>query len=307
MQLHRNAKTTPKSRLEIVQRVFEGQRPEEVSEAFGLSVRSVYKWLRRYREEGLDGLEDRRSTPRRSPRRISEARERRIVALRRRRLTGWRIAERMRMPAATVYRVLRRAGLHRLSALEPKPPVRRFVRERAGELVHLDTKPLGRIQGVGHRMTGDRRDRSRGVGWEYAHVAIDDASRLAYVEILPDQRGETAVGFFERARRWFAKRRIAIERVMTDNGSCYVARRFRQALRRRGIRQIRTRPYRPQTNGKAERFIQTMLRGWAYARPYGTSNQRTRALPKWLRYYNEQRPHRGLAGLTPALQAQRTR
>ena len=307
MQLHPNAKTTPRGRLEIVQRIWEGQRAEEVAEAFGLSVRTVYKWRRRYRDEGLAGLEDRCSAPRRRPRRTSAAREYRIVALRQRRLPGWRIALRLGMPVATVYRVLRRRGLSRLGALDPKPPARRYVRERAGELVHLDIKPLGRIVRPGHRLTGDRRDRSPGAGYEYAHVAVDDASRLAYVEVLPDQRGLTAVAFFERARRWFAHQRIRIERVMTDNGSCYVSRRFRQLLKRLEIRHLRTRAYRPQTNGKAERFIQTLLRGWAYARLYRTSNQRTRSLPKWLRYYNEQRPHRGLAGLTPALQAQRSR
>ncbi len=307
MQLHPNAKTTPKGRLDIVQRLFEGQRPEEISESVGVSTRTVYKWLRRYREQGLEGLEDRRCAPHQQPRRTAPGRERRIVTLRRRRRTGWQIAAQLHMPVATVYRVLARQGLSRLSALEPKPPVRRYERARAGELVHLDTKPLGRIVRPGHRMTGDPRDTTPGAGYEYAHVAIDDATRLAYVEVLPDQRGVTAVAFLGRARRWFAKRRIRIERVMTDNGSCYVARRFRQALKRHGIRQVRTRPYHPETNGKAERFIQTMLGGWAYARIYQTSNQRTRSLPKWLRYYNQQRPHRGLNGITPALKAQRSR
>jgi transposase InsO family protein len=298
MQLHRNAKTTPRSRLDLVQRLEAGQRPDEVAEAFGVSIRTSYKWLRRYREEGPGGLEDRSSAPHRI-RCTSAARVRRIVALRRKRRTGWQIANRLGLALSTVHAVLRREGLARLSALDPKPEIRRYERERPGELLHLDTKPLACIRRVGHRIHGDRSLRVEGAGWEYAHVAIDDASRLAYVEVLPDQRGDTARAFFERAHRWFARRQIDIERVLTDNGSCYISRSFRQALKRHDIRHLRTRAYRPQTNGKAERFIGTMLGGWAYTRAYGTSNQRTRALPKWLRYYNEERPHRGLGMTTP--------
>jgi transposase InsO family protein len=300
MQLHSNAKTTPWSRREIARRLKAGERAEDVAEALGVSVRTVYKWKRRYQDEGLAGLEDRRSTPHRIRHRTSQARVRRIVELRRRRRTGWQIAQRLGLAPSTVHAVLRREGLARLSMLEPKPAVRRYERERPGELVHLDTKPLARIHRVGHRIHGDRSLRVRSAGWEYAHVAIDDASRLAYVEVLPDQKGETAVAFFERARRWYAQRRIRIERVLTDNGSCYISRRFRQALKRQDIRHLRTRPYRPQTNGKAERFIGTMLGGWAYARAYRTSNQRTKALPKWVRYYNEERPHRSLGMQSPA-------
>jgi transposase InsO family protein len=237
--------------------------------------------------------------------RTAPARVRRILELRQKRRTGWQIAQRLGMPPSTVHAVLRREGLARLSMLEPKPAIRRYERERPGELVHLDTKPLGRIGRIGHRIHGDRTTRVRGIGWEYVHVAIDDASRLAYVEVRSDQKGETAVAFFERARRWFAKRRISIERVLTDNGSCYVCRRFRQTLKRHEIRHLRTRSYRPQTNGKAERFIGTMLGGWAYARAYRTSNQRTQALPKWLRYYNEQRPHRSLGMRSPAQRLRR--
>lgn len=305
MQLHRNAKTTPRSRLEIVHRLEAGQRVDEIAEGIGVSVRTVYKWLRRYRDEGRRGLEDRCSAPHRVRHRTSSARVRRIVALRRKRRTGWQIAERLDMPASTVHAVLRREGLARLSSLDPKPVVHRYERERPGELVHLDTKPLARIYRVGHRIHGDRSKRVYGAGWEYAHVAIDDASRLAYVEVLPDQKAETAVAFFERARRWYAQRRISIERILTDNGGCYVSRRFRQALKRHDVRHLRTRAYRPQTNGKAERFIGTMLGGWAYARAYRTSNQRTKALPKWLRYYNEKRPHRSLGMTPPSLRARR--
>ena len=305
MQLHRNAKTTPRSRLEIVRRLESGERAEDVAEGVQVSVRTVYKWLRRYRDDGPQGLEDRSSAPRCVRHRTSPARVRRIVELRRKRRTGWQIAHRLRMPSSTVHAVLRREGLARLSMLDPKPTVRRYERERPGELVHLDTKPLARIQGVGHRIHGNRSRRVLGGGYEYAHVAIDDASRLAYVEVLSDQKGETAVAFFERARRWYAKRRISIERVLTDNGSCYVSRRFRQMLKRHDIRHIRTRAYRPQTNGKAERFIGTLVGGWAYSRAYRTSNQRTKALPKWLRYYNEERPHRSLGMTPPSLRARR--
>jgi transposase InsO family protein len=306
MQLHRNAKTTPASRLELVLRIeVEGQSVAQVAQEARLSRQTLYKWLRRWQEAGPAGLEDRSSAPHRRPRSTAPTRVRRILDLRQRRRTGWQIARQLGMAPSTVHAVLRRHGLGRLSALEPKPVVRRYERERPGELVHLDTKPLGRIRRPGHRVTGDRSVRSRGAGWEYAHVAVDDSSRLAYVEVLPDQCGETAVAFLERARRWYAARGIRIERLLTDNGSCYVSRRFRQACRRHGIRHLQTRAYRPQTNGKAERFIGTLLRGWAYARSYRTSNQRTRALPKWLRYYNEQRPHRSLGMLTPSQRVQR--
>jgi len=305
MQLHPNAKTTPKSRLEIIRRLEMGHRADEVAEGIGVSVRTVFKWLRRYRDEGRKGLEDRGSAPHRVRRRTPPARVRRIVELRRKRRTGWQIADRLGMAPSTVHAVLRREGLARLSMLEPKPKVQRYERERPGELVHLDTKPLARIHRIGHRIHGDRSKRVYGAGWEYAHVAIDDASRLAYVEVLPDQKAETAAAFFERARRWYAQRRISIERVLTDNGGCYVSRRFRQALKRHNIPHSRTRPYRPQTNGKAERFIGTMLGGWAYARAYHTSNQRTKALPKWLRYYNEERPHRSLGMRAPAQRLRR--
>ena len=308
MQLHRNAKTTPRSRLEIVRRLEIGQRADEIAEGIGgerphgLQVATA---LPRGREKGPRGSAFHTASAAAPD--LRAARVRRIVELRRRRRTGWQIAERLGMAPSTVHAVLRRAGLARLSMLEPKPVVHRYERERAGELVHLDTKPLARIQRVGHRSHGDRSLRVAGAGWEYAHVAIDDASRLAYVEVLADQKGDTATAFFERARRWFARRRIRIEGVLTDNGSCYVSRRFRQALKRHEIRHLRTRAYRPQTNGKAERFIGTMLGGWAYARAYRTSNQRTKALPKWLRYYNEERPHRSLGMQSPAQRLRRSR
>ncbi len=308
MKVHPNAKGTANSRQLMVRRIAEqGWSVADAATAAGYSERSAYKWLRRYREEGPEGLRDRCSAPHRSPRRTSRRRVERIVALRRQRRTAWEIAQRLGLAWSTVSAVLRREGLGRLAALDPKPPPRRYERKRAGELVHLDVKPLARIHRVGHRIHGDRSRRVYGAGWEFAHVAIDDASRLAYVEVLPDQCGETAVGFLERALRWLRRHRIRVERVLTDNGSCYVARRFRQACRRHGIRHLRTRPYRPETNGKAERFIGTLLGGWAYRRAYRTSNQRTQALAKWLRYYNEQRPHRALGMMAPISQIQRAR
>lgn len=308
MKSHPNAKGNANSRLLMIRRIdSEGWSVAEAAEAAGYSVRSAYKWLRRFRNEGSDGLRDRPSTPHRVARRTAPARVQRIVALRRQRRTAWEIAQRTRLAWSTVSAVLRREGLGRLAALDPKPRPRRYEREHPGELLHLDVKPLARIHRVGHRIHGDRSQRVYGAGWEFAHVAIDDASRLAYVEVLSDQRGETAVGFLERALRWLRQRRIRVERVITDNGSCYVARRFRRACQRLGLRHLRTRPYRPETNGKAERFIGTLLGGWAYRRAYRTSNQRTRALAKWLRYYNEQRPHRALGMMAPITQIQRAR
>lgn len=300
MRLHANARSCPRRRALFVQQVLEGGRPVRLAaREAGFSTRTGYKWLARYRAGGVAELGDRDSRAHCIPHRTSVARVRQVVALRYRRWTIWQIASQLRMAPATVAAVLRRVGLNRLSALEPKPEVRRYQRERAGELVHVDIKLLGRIGRIGHRITGDRRSRVRGIGWEYVHVAVDDRTRLSYVEVLEDQKGITAVGFFERARRWFARHRIRVERVMTDNGSAYVSRRFRQACKRWQIKHLRTRPYRPQTNGKAERFIQTLVRAWAYGRPYRTSNQRTKALPKWLRYYNEQRPHRALGMIPP--------
>jgi transposase InsO family protein len=301
VRIHSNAKTTPVSRGAMIARRREGWTVGMIGAAYDVSDATVHKWLRRYAQGGKAGLMDRGSRPHRLRRAVPQERVYEIIALRRQRLTGWQIAQRLKMPRSTVAAVLGRVGLSRLSLLEPpKPAPMLYERERAGELVHLDVKPLGKIGLIGHRIHGDRRLRAPGVGWEFVHVAIDDATRLAFVEILPDQKGITAVGFFERARRWFAAQGIScIERVMTDNGSAYVSRRFRSLLARLRIRHIRTRPYRPETNGKAERFIQTLLLGWAYKRPYPTSQHRARALPAWLRYYNERRPHRSLGMISP--------
>jgi transposase InsO family protein len=301
VRIHRNAKLTPGGRAAMIERLKEGWSVGMVGAAFHQSDTTVRKWWGRYRAEGNPGLQDRSSRPNRFRRPVAHGRIVQIIALRRKRLTGWQIAQILRMPRSTVAAVLRRVGLSRLALLEPpKPPAVRYERERAGELVHLDVKPLAKIGVVGHRIHGDRRCGAPGVGYEFVHVAIDDASRLAYGEVLADQRGSTAVDFFERARRFFTAHGIRrIERVMTDNGSCYVSRRFRRTLDRHQMRHLRTRPYRPQTNGKAERFIQTMLLGWAYKRPYPNSKRRTAALAPWLRYYNEQRPHRSLGMNAP--------
>lgn len=307
MRPHPKAKGNAYQRRLMIRRVLEqGWSVATASEAAGWSERTGFKWLRRWREEGEGGLTDRRPGPWRARNRTPRRRVERILVLRRKRQTSWEIAQRLGMPWSTVAAILKREGLGRLSLLEPKEPPRRYERQVSGELVHFDVKPLGRWRtGPGHRATRDRSRRDRGAGWEYAHVAVDDASRLAYVEVLPDQKGGTAVAFLERALRFFRRQRLVVRELLTDNGSCYVSRRFRQACKRHGLRHLRTQPYRPETNGKAERFIQTLLMGWAYKRSYRTSNQRAKALPKWLRYYNEQRPHRALGMIPPKARIRR--
>lgn len=300
MNVHKNAKLTPAGRVLLVKRVlFEHQSVQEVGRLQGVSRRTVYKWLGRFRREGLAGLEDRTSRPHRVPGRLEPRQVKQIERLRRRRLTGMEIAEALSLAVSTVSLWLRRLGLGRLRSLEPKPVVVRYERKRPGELLHLDTKKLGRIKGVGHRIHGDRRTRKRGVGWEFLHVCIDDATRVAYAEVLPDERADTATGFLQRALAWFAAQDVLVERVMTDNGGCYRSHRFRRAVADAGARQIYTRPYRPQTNGKAERFIQTALRRWAYRRAYRSSLIRSRMLPSFLNRYNRRRPHRALGNDTP--------
>jgi len=300
MRLHANARTCPHSRRLAMRRLEqEGWTLSRVAEAAGVSVRTISKWRRRYRERGEEGLEDRPSTPRYIPRRTPDERVQAIAALRRERLTGWEIADKLQMPPSTVSTILARIGLGRLSRLEPPEPANRYQRERPGELVHVDVKKLGKIGRPGHRVNGDRRTRSRGIGWEYVHVAVDDATRLAYVEVLGDEKAVTAVAFLRRAVAYFGDYGIRVERVMTDNGSCYRAVVHALACRALGIRHLRTRPYRPRTNGKAERFIRTMLGGWAYAAVYQTSAQRHRALPAWLDLYNRRRPHGSLSRQAP--------
>jgi transposase InsO family protein len=301
MNIHSLARTTPRSRALIVHRVQrEGRSVAQTAQAFGVSPRTVSKWLARYRAGGAAGLRDRSSRPRRSPGRLEPARVDLILRLRRCRQTGPQIARGLRMACSTVARELRRAGLHRLRLLEPPEPTRRYERRHPGELLHLDVKKLGRIGGrVGHRIHGDYRRRVRGAGWECAHVCVDDASRIAYVEVLPNEQAPVTLGFLERAVAFYRRLGIRVREVMTDNGPAYLSQLFRLVCRRLGCRHLRTRPYRPRTNGKAERFIQTLLREWAYVRPYTHSWKRTLALRAWLHYYNHHRPHGSLDGQSP--------
>jgi transposase InsO family protein len=300
MDIHKNARTTPWSRAEIVKRVLELRQPiRAVGADLGVSERTVRKWLGRYQHAGEAGLADRSCRPHHSPRATPEAVVAQVVALRRQRWTGARIAPAVALSRATVGRLLRRLGLARLRAGEPPEPVRRYERQRPGELLHVDIKKLARIAGIGHRITGDRRHRARGVGWEYVHVAIDDCSRLSYAEVLANQRGATVAAFLRRAIKWFARRGVRIERVLSDNGGAYHSRIVAAACRALEVAQRWTRPYRPQTNGKAERFIQTLQREWAYGRPYPSSLARQAALPPWLHYYNWHRRHGSLHGRPP--------
>lgn len=300
MDLHENARSCPSSRELMVQRMEAGRPVAEVAEAAGMTVRSVYRWTQRWRAEGREGLRDRSSRPRKMPRRLSEQDIEQIRALREKeRITGGEIATRLSLARSTVARWLARLGLGRLPQLAPPEPVRRYQKELAGELVHLDIKKLGKIDGVGHRIHGDRRISKRGIGWEYTHVAIDDASRLSYVETLPDETGPTAAAFLERAVAWFADHGITVLKILTDNGSCYRSKLFAQLCARLNIQHKRTRPYRPRTNGKAERFIQTLLREWAYAFTFTSSAARSWLLTHYLHFYNHHRAHSGIRRLSP--------
>jgi transposase InsO family protein len=305
MDVHENARTTPRSRMLMIERLEAGWKVNAVAAAFGIDQRTVRKWRERYRQEGQAGLMDRSSRPHASPWRLSETVESAIETLRRQRLSGPAIARRLHRAVSTVGKVLRRRGLGRLGALDPRAAVVRYERQRPGELIHLDTKKLGRIDGIGHRITGDRRGQSgrrargEGIGWEALHIAIDDASRLAYTEILPDEKKTSATAFLERALVFFERHGVSVERVMTDNGAAYKSHLFRQTLAAKAIRHKRTKPYTPRTNGKAERFIQTSLREWIYASPFETSDQRAAAMPAWLCDYNSKRPHAALGGKPP--------
>ena len=303
MNVHKNARMTVHGRLLLVQRVREaGWRVIDAAVAAGISKRTAYTWLARWRTGGEPALLDRSSAPVRSPNRLAAETLAAIEHLRRQRWTGPRIARALGHPVSTVGTVLRRLGLGRLSALEARPPAVRYERSAAGELLHIDSKKLGRIDGLGHRVTGERRGhRARGLGWEYLHVAIDDASRLAYTELLPDERGPSCAGFLARAAAWFASLGVRIERVMTDNAFAYTrSQAFKATLAELAARHLTTRPYTPRTNGKAERFIQTALREWLYARPYGSSAARATDMPAWLHWYNHHRPHAGIHAATPA-------
>ena len=297
--MHKNARLTPKGREVMLARLKAGQHQVDVAQAMGVSLTTVKKWLRRYRTEGPVGLLDRSSRPTRSPRQLPPTVTTGITDLRRQRRTGRFIARRLGVSGASVSRVLRRAHLSRWRELEPRPPVRRYERERPGELLHLDTKKLGRITRIGHRITGDRSGSYGKAGWEFVHVAIDDNSRLALASVAVNEKGDTATAFFEAAVADFARRGVCIERVMTDNGPPYRSHAFRDACAKHQIRHLFTKPYTPRTNGKAERFIQTCLREWAYAEAYSTSDQRTNALDHWLHHYNWHRPHTALNSKPP--------
>jgi len=301
MKLHPNAITTPKSRALMIARVENlGWTVSRAAEAGGVSTRTAYKWLRRWRELGLEGLEDGSSRPARSPGKTRRSLERRICRIRKKkRLSAIQLAHRLQVARSTVGAILPRNDLARLAPATPPEPVMRYERKHAGELVHVDIKSFGRIEREGHRIHGDRSKSVDGAGWEHAHVCIDDASRVAYVEMLPTLRTPDACGFLERALAWFERQGVKVQRVMTDNGSAYTSKAFAALCRGLGVRHIRTRPYRPRTNGKAERFIQTMMREWAYARSFKHSRWRRRSLGPWLEHYNRSRPHTSLGYKAP--------
>ena len=287
------------SRCRIVQRILAGESPQAAAAACGASRATGHRLWRRYREGGWEALRDRPSTPKRQPRRLAPECEAEIAAARARTQAGPLVlAAILERPASTIGKVLRRLGLSRL----PKPerdPIIRYERERAGELLHVDTKRLNRFWQVGKAILKDGRRRSRGAGWHFLHVAIDDHSRLAYAEMLPSEDGETCAAFFARALAWYREHGIVVERVLTDNAGAYRSRPWRHACARHRVRRRFTRPYRPRTNGKAEALIKTLLREWAYRFAYPTSQHRSRALPGFLRWYNHRRPHSSLGGRPP--------
>ena len=305
MNIHKNARLTPRGRERIVRQIGGGQTPEAAARAAGVCPRTARKWFDRYRREGLPGLQDRSSRPHRlyrpTPQPIVEAVER----LRRQRFTGKQIAAEVGVSPATVSRILKRLGLNRIAALEPALPIQRYERARPGEMIHIDIKKLGRFSRIGHRITGDRtrqsnqRSRGKGPGWEFVHVAIDDHSRVAFAKIMASEKKHCATAFLRAALAYYESLGIKVERVMTDNGACYKSIAFRRLCKRLGLKHVRTKPYTPKTNGKAERFIQTGLREWAYARAYKTSRDRRIELPRWLHRYNWHRPHARIGDNVP--------
>jgi transposase InsO family protein len=299
MNVHQNARLTVSCRVLLVERILSGRAQGQVAAELGISERTARKWLKRYQDLGIEGLKDRSSRPHHCPQATDEVLRSAVVALRRQRLTLVTIAAQLNLSRATVARIAKAEGLNRLSKLEPAPVYRRYERAEPGELLHLDVKKLGRIVKVGHRITADRRDRARDAGWDYLHVAIDDASRVAYAQILPEEDAECCVLFLRAAVAYYAGLGVRIKGVYTDNAKAYRGRDFAGACSALGLTHQYTRPYTPRTNGKAERFIQSSLREWAYARAYGNSNQRSYALPQWLHGYNWHRPHTSLAGQPP--------
>lgn len=293
MNLHKNARTCPNSRALMVKRVLEDSRPvAEVATEMGVSRRTVYKWVQRFCQGGEAALKDGSSVPDTVHHQLGQDWVDLIVELRTDyEMTALRISRQLNLARSTVAAVLQREGISQLKQLRPKEPVVRYEHDGPGEMLHVDIKKLGRFWRPGHRVTGDPSQDSEGAGWEYVHVCVDDYSRVAYAEVLPDERKESAVAFLRRAVRWFEQFGIIVKRVLTDNGSCYKSRLWHSTSQRLGVRVKKTRPYRPQTNGKAERFIQTLQREWAYFRAYSTSNERMAVLPIYLRHYNEHREH----------------
>jgi transposase InsO family protein len=301
VRLHANAKLTPSGRYALVVQVLEqGRAVRQVAAGAQVSRQTLYKWLHRFRSEGRAGLDDRSSRPHRIAGRTPASTVRRIEQLRRHRKAGWEIALELGVPVSTVSRHLQALGLGRLWRLQEAeaPPVR-YEHDRPGRLFHVDAKKLARIVGIGHAIHGDRSRKQRGVGWEVVLVCVDDHTRLAYAEVVPSEDAQHAAAFFERALRWFERRGIRCERVLTDNAKCYGSKAFVAACQARGVRQSFTRPYTPKTNGKAERFIQTLKRRWAYRYAYRTSAIRAASLRPWLDHYNHHRPHRALGKRTP--------
>ena len=301
MNLHRKARTCPESRALLVDRVVRlGWKVTRAAEAAGVSSRTAHKWLNRHEFGGKAELNDRSSRPKSSPFQLGQAWVELILMLRRSRMSGPAIATRLQLPKSTVARVLKRNALSRLRALEPVQPIVRYEWPHPGDMLHLDVKKLGRIKGLGHRITGNRvgQTKNRGIGWDFVHVCVDDASRVAFVEVLPDETGPTTVGFLKRAVAWFRSMGVRVRRILTDNGTNYRSKVFATCCVLLNVQHRKTRPYTPRTNGKAERFIQTLLRECAYAMPFISSAQRVTALRGWLRHYNEDRLH-GTIRMTP--------
>ena len=306
MNIHPCARTCAAGRALLVKRVLElSWSMQQAADAAGVSKRTAYKWLKRYRLEGPAGLADRSSRPRTSPTRLNLKSGEAILELRRtKRMTAAKIAAVLHLARSTVARLLQRNGIGRLRLLDPKLEPRSYEWPRPGDMLHVDTKKLARIGRPGHRIHGDRTTRVCGIGWEYVHVAVDDHTRIAYAEVLRNEKADTSIAFLRRARDWYARRGIEIQRVLSDNGACY-KKRFTDACAQLGIWHLRTRPYTPRTNGKAERLIQTLLREWAYVKSYPKSRRRTAALLPYLRYYNRKRPHAGCGALTPLKKLER--
>jgi len=306
VNIHKNARTTPHSRAEIARRVIvEGQPPGAVAAAFGVCLKTVGKWVTRFKAGGIEALADRSSRPHSLHQPTPQAVRESVIDLRRLRRPGYEIARETGVSASTVSRILRAARLSRARDLDPPQPARRYEHEAPGDMIHLDIKKLGRFDRIGHRITGDRtaqsspRSRGKGCGWEFVHVCVDDASRLSFTQIHPNEKAPGAVTHLKASVAFFQSLGVTVRRVLTDNGACYKSHAFRDACRELGLKHIRTRPYTPRTNGKAERFIQTALREWAYARAYDTSDQRAAELPAWIHRYNWHRPHGGIKAQTP--------